>query len=392
MAMRYPAVFIGGPPHAGKSWLTHQLSRALARRQVAHYVLRAHPDGEGHWRFEAPADAANELRLLAKQPWTPEFAARISRDIAGRHLPLLVDAGGQVSEETRLILAHCSGAILLAPRRASLAAWRALVAEQALPLLAELRSTLDGPQTVDAAGATLRGTISGLGPGRAPSGPCFDQLVVRLDGLCRFERALLLRQHAALLDADPLDIEAPIGALPAHRMPDAPWRPDELPQLLAAVDPRAPLAIYGAGPPWLYAALAAYTAPAPLQVFNVALGWVQPPPLALGDKADAARLAWQRDERETYTRLRFTIPGAYLDYAAALAAPLRVPRVAPDRGVALDGRLPTWLYAALARRYASAAWVGVYEPRADPPAAIVVRSRRPQLPIGSVYPLAPEDA
>src|SRR5690349_1274603 len=114
MATRYPAIFVGGPPNSGKSWLTFQLSRALKPRQVIHYVLRAHPDGEGHWRYEAPAGAADELRRLAKQPWTAAFAQHIGRDIANRHLPLLVDAGGMVSEETRQILSQCTGAILIA--------------------------------------------------------------------------------------------------------------------------------------------------------------------------------------------------------------------------------------------------------------------------------------
>jgi len=388
MATRYPAIFIGGPPNSGKSWLTYQLSRALARRQVTHYVLRAHPDGEGHWRFEAPSDTANELRRLAKQHWTPAFAARISRDIANRHLPLLVDAGGLVSDQTRLILAHCTGAILLADEPARLDEWRTLVADQALPLLAELRSTLAEQQTIDDQGVTLRGTISGLGPNRSPVGACFDQLVERLDGLCRFDAALLFRIHCALIEDEPLNIAAPINDLPAHHLPERPWTPAELPQLLAGLDAAAPLALYGAGPPWLTAALAAYTDPARIQLFNVALGWVAPPPLRLSGEMDATRLHWEQDEREpAYCHLRFTIPGAYLDYDDAIATPLAVPRVAPERGVVLDGRLPNWLYAALARVYADAAWVGVYEPRAQPPAAVVVRSRTQQHPIGSTEPL-----
>ena len=88
----------------------------------------------------------------------------------------------------------------------------------------------------------------------------------------------------------------------------------------------------------------------------------------------------------------FTIPGSYLDYDDAIVAPLLVPRVAPSRGVVLDGRLPNWLYAALARVYTAAAWVGVYETRAQPPYAVVVRSRLERLPIGSTYPIAPAQA
>lgn len=386
MATRYPAIFVGGPPNSGKSWLTYYLSRALKRRQVVHYVLRAHPDGEGHWRFEAPADIANELRRLAKQPWTPTFAERISRDIANRHLPLLVDAGGLVSDETRLILAQCTGAILIAADPPQLEAWRALIADQALPLIADLRSVLDGSQALDDQGVTLRGTISGLGPARSPAGACFELLVERLDGLCRFDPALLFRAHAALTEIEPLNIEAPIQSLPAHTMPMNPWQPHELPQLIAGLDPDAPLAVYGAGPPWVYAALAAATGPAPIQVFNVALGWVAPPPLAPGAAMDAARLRWELDDgNPAYRRIRFTIPDSYLDYEDAIATPLAVPAVLPGCGVVLDGRLPNWLYAALARVYAAATWVGVYETRSQPPHAVVVRSRLAHVSVGSVY-------
>jgi len=391
MATRYPAIFVGGPPNSGKSWLTYHLSRALKRRQVVHYVLRAHPDGEGHWRYEAPADVADELRRLAKQPWTRAFAEWISRDIANRHLPLLVDAGGLVSNETRLILAQRTGAILLAADTARLDAWRALIADQALPLLADLRSVLDGPQTLDDQGVTLRGTISGLGPARSPAGPCFELLVDRLDRLCRFDPVLLFRAHAALIDIEPLNIEAPIQALPAHSMPVNPWLPDELRQLIAGLDPGAPLAVYGAGPPWVYAALAAATDPAPVQVFNIALGWVALPSLAPGAPMDTARLHWELDDRDAaYRRIRFTIPDSYLDYDDAIATLLAVPAILPGCGVVLDGRLPNWLFAALARVYATATWVGVYETRSRPPHAVVVRSQLAHVPVGSVYPLVPE--
>jgi CRISPR-associated Csx3 family protein len=105
---------------------------------------------------------------------------------------------------------------------------------------------------------------------------------------------------------------------------------------------------------------------------------------------DADRLNWTLDTHDpAYTHVRFAIPGPYLDYDTAVAAPLPVPAVAPDRGVVLDGRLPNWLYAALARVYDTAAWVGVYETRSQPPHAIVVRSRLERLPIGGTHPIAP---
>ena len=44
----FPAVMIGGPPHSGKSVLAYSLTQALRARGVAHYVLRAYPDGRHH--------------------------------------------------------------------------------------------------------------------------------------------------------------------------------------------------------------------------------------------------------------------------------------------------------------------------------------------------------
>jgi CRISPR-associated protein Csx3 len=387
MATRYPAIFIGGPPNSGKSWLTYQLHIALKRRGVAHYVLRAHPDGEGHWRYEAPRPVADELRRRATQGWTPAFAERISRDGANRHLPLLVDAGGKVSDEIRRVVSASTGAILIAADPAALASWRALISAQALPLIADLQSVLEGPQRVDEHAATLRGVVSGLGPDRDPAGACFDALVARLDHLCRFDAATLARLHQAMIEIETIDIEAPIGPLPGHHLPDAAWQPAELPALLAQIAPCEALAIYGAGPPWLYAALAARCAPAPVWVFNIARGWVAPPPLTPAVTADPARLTWELLRRPGYLHLRLAIPNAYLDYELAAGTP--IPIVEPGSGVVIDGRLPQWLFAALARAYLACAWVGVYEPRKH--GAVIVWSNHTDVAVGSLRDLAPDE-
>src|SRR5579884_757693 len=47
-----PAVLVGGPPHAGKSVLFYQLTQALRERGIAHFAIRACPDGEGDWFHE----------------------------------------------------------------------------------------------------------------------------------------------------------------------------------------------------------------------------------------------------------------------------------------------------------------------------------------------------
>src|SRR5512136_651193 len=64
-----PAVLVGGPPHSGKSVLAYALSRALRERGVAHYLLRACPDGEGDWSQEAEQSLVRQIRI--KGSYTP---------------------------------------------------------------------------------------------------------------------------------------------------------------------------------------------------------------------------------------------------------------------------------------------------------------------------------
>jgi CRISPR-associated protein Csx3 len=388
MVRRYPAILIGGPPHSGKSTLTYQLGAAL-RRQVKLYILRASPDGEGAWTFEVAPDIVHTLRRRARQGpgWTPEFANLVRRHVEQRHLPLLVDVGGVPSPEVEQILTECTGAILLADDLDKLRPWRALLARQDVPLLAELRSALDGVQALDDPGPPLHGVISGLIPGNTLQGPCFDRLVTELARLFWFEPSTLARANAGLTNIEPfLNLEAPLGALPAHSFPDTPWQPNEIPALLSSLSPAMPLAIYGVAPLWLYAALAAFANPAPCVLFNIALGWVAPPLLLLANVMDALRLHWDAViEQPEYTHVKLSVPSYYLDYADADKLPL--PRVPLDRGVVLDGKLPNWLYAGLARVYAPAAWVGVYEPRSQPAHAVVVCSRDAGRPVGSLVPL-----
>lgn len=383
MAPLFPAVLIGGPPHAGKSTLTYRVSAALRRRGLAHYALRASPDGEGNWSSEASADLVAELRLRSKQDWTPAFAEQISRDIANRHLPLLVDAGGVVSPETHMIAASCTHALLVAPRAAALAPWRELAARHGLPLIAELVSQLDGPQRVDQEHPYLSGVISGLTRTASSEGRCFDALIERLAGVFAYDAHELFRAHCLLTDVElVIHVELPIHPLPAHPTANQ-WQPGELPVLLASLPTHQPWGIYGRGPVWLYAALAAANLPQRCVVFDVRQGWVDPPPLHPGDNDDPERLRWDAvDKHAGYTQVRFSIPNGYLDWRAAAGVP--VPQVPTEKGVVLDGKLPNWLWAALARTY-GCPWVGVFQPQLE--AAIVVRSRSADHALGSVVPL-----
>ena len=69
-----PAVLIGGPPHSGKSVLIYSLSQALRARGVAHYALRACPDGEGDFSNETDQAPENYQSRLYRNDGHGGFA------------------------------------------------------------------------------------------------------------------------------------------------------------------------------------------------------------------------------------------------------------------------------------------------------------------------------
>lgn len=356
---RFPAIFLGGPPHSGKSTLLYRLSHTLASRGVTHYALRASPDGEGNWAYESPQALVRELRLRTKSDWTPKLAAQIARDIDARHMPLLVDGGGKVSPENEVIAAACSHGVLLAADMAALAPWRALLARLGRPLVAELHSDLHGVQYAERRDGVVYGSLSGLTAGASSDGAGFTALVDLLSSVLVYPAEQIYHIHRNLTSAQIfIDLTLPIGSLPAHPR-DRPWQASELPLLLALVPRDATLAIYGAGPLWLYAALAAHTRRA-VHVFDVRRGWLTPPGLVFASTPDVARLRWQILDRANASWLEIDIPNSYLDYDDANELP--IPQLPVDRGVVLDGRRPQWLNVALARAYCTHPWLGVYQP------------------------------
>lgn len=377
----FPAVFLGGPPHSGKSTLTYRISQALRRSGVPHYALRASPDGEGDWLSEASEAQVVPLRMRAKSDWTPAFAERIARDIDRRHLPMIVDAGGKVTPETEHIAAHCTHAVLLSANQAALAPWREMIQRQGVSLVAELHSVLDGPQSLVQDTPLLQGCISGLSRHRLSDGVCFHALVERLQSLFSYDAERLYRTHLEMTNNNVelvINVERAIYPLPARV--ETTWLPDDLPKLLASLPTDVPLGVYGRGPAWLYAALAAVNVPHPCVLFDVRLGWVAPPVLQCSAATSEGPLSWECIVPHAgTTHVRCTIVGGYLDYQAAQE--VAVPPVSPDRGVVLDGKLPHWFLAALVRTYCTVVpWVGVFQPQHGQ--AIVVWSRQPDVAVG----------
>ncbi len=145
-----------------------------------------------------------------------------------------------------------------------------------------------------------------------------------------------------------------------------------------------PLALYGRGPNWLYAAIAIQALPAPFYQFDVRLGWIKIPTLEIGALiADSPLQA--HVQSIPYGRLiTFQLVDAYLDIDAATT--WRVPFVGTEEGIILNGKLPLWLWCALARAYRGR-WVALFQPQVQ--GAVVVATRDAVPAVGTCLPFTP---
>ncbi len=375
----FPAVMIGGPPHSGKSVLAYSLTQALRARNVAHYVLRAYPDGEGDWANEA--DQALVRRIRVKGAGTPEWIARMCRDIANRHLPLIVDVGGCPTAWQEAVFDQCTHAILLTPDADNRSCWRERAARHGLPLLADLHSALAGDDLVQETGPILRGQITGLERGRAAQGPVFEALATLLASLFAYDDAELRAAHLALSPAELVIELNRVGQALDLGSEWRRWSPGQLPVLLDYLPAQTPLAVYDRGPNWLYAALALHAYPAQLYQFDVRLGWVAPPALIVDATPPSPLLSARSLDRPTHTRLELALPESYLDYGEAEG--LALPPRPPGKGVVLSGKLPLWLWTALVRAYRDAPWIAIFQPQLEDK-AVVIASQDLNVSVGSL--------
>lgn len=374
----FPAVLIGGPPHSGKSVLAYSLTQALRQRQIDHYVLRAYPDGEGDWSNEAEPETVRILRV--KGQGTPEWIARMCRDIDRRHLPLLVDVGGRPQPWQEAVFDCCTHAVLLTPDEAARARWLELMDRHCVPLLADLHSTLQGVGVIEQEQPVLRGTLVGLHRNTTATGPAFAALLELLTALFHYPQGEVHRQH---LDAAPSEIPLDLDRLKENMGIGSAaemWQPHSLPQVLDYLPPQVSLGLYGRAPNWLYAALALFAHPAELWQFDPRLGWVQPPILTIGQPPADSPLQFEMHLKSDCVWLDCRLPHSYLDYPDA--QDLIAPDLPAGAGLILGGKLPHWLLNGLALAYRNQPWLAVYQPQI--PGAVIIHSCRPELPIGQI--------
>jgi CRISPR-associated protein Csx3 len=370
MVALLPAVMIGGPPNMGKSVLTYGLTQKLRELQIDHYVIRAHPDGEGDWFQEIEPEQVRQIRIKGR--WTDEFVRYICADLDRRLLPLLVDVGGLPTQKQTSLFRHCTHSILLLPanNEATAEFWRHKAEINGLLPLAYLASQLDGISAITAEVPVIEGTLTGLRRRTTPGGALFDLLVARLVSLLNYHPTELRKIH---LDAAPAELVVDLNTFLHAWAPETRrWKPEMVSRLLAELPTDVPLAVYGRAPGWLYGALVMQTGPDPFYQFDPRLGWVVPPPLQMNSEP-LAEIEVGLSTQEQATVLAMNIPTKYLDYTQA--EHLHFPPVATERGLIFDGPIPHWLLTALVRLYSGTgvAWIACYQPQLK--GAVVVTSR-----------------
>lgn len=407
-ANQLPAILIGGPPEAGKSILTHNLTRRLRHNDdILHFVFRANPDIEGDWFMEGELDTVRQLwiperiqkRVWDHRGWSDEFRKMICQDLSfRRHLPLLVDLGGipDSTGKDDCIFRACTHAILLLrndteEKKKISQTWRDLVKTHNLQLLAEIESQCSGALTPPTSRRpVITGTLNTcIERGEDLRGPVYQAIVDCIEQLFgSYPAAMLEKLH---LDS------APAGPVPVHLphllekfAPDTDrWSSDLLQPLLEEEVPaQTALAVYGRAPNWVYGALALHAGTQPFYQFDAMKSWVCMPTLRAGT-------AWQSKQEP----LHIYPPETHDDYYLVLMHPahnyldytqidqLDFPELSPERGVVISGKLPLWLFTALARFYAdrNARWIALNDGRSNQ--ATVIYSKAEAHPISEIIPL-----
>ncbi len=378
----FPAILIGGPPHSGKSTLAYSLSQALRQRQIAHYLLRAAPDGEGDWTHELQNATVQPVRFKGK--WTQQWVDVTCRDTAQRTLPLLVDVGGKPTPDQQAIFDQCTHAIVIAAKDEDRAQWVEMTQAHNLLLIANLRSTLAALPPLEAnahdANSPLIGAVNGLDRKAPAPGGLFGALVERVAGLfAPFTEDEVLRIH---LSRAPFKAGTPCsdGVHVVHfrdlhcalHPGDSSGRfqlDDDIARALALIPADRPIALYGRAPIRLVTAIAARCDVR--WQFDARLGWVQPVHAIVcgpGDQSyhDQGDLIIELVEQAPdTTMLVLRAKELYLDYEKL--AGLRLPWIAPERRVILGGpgggKMPQWLIAGIAGAYRTCAGVEAWQPQ-----------------------------
>jgi CRISPR-associated protein Csx3 len=400
-----PALIIGAPEHAGKSILAYNLSKALRnmKDEVPHLILRACPDGEGDWVYEANPDEVEMYRI--KGQWTDEFRDRVLLDITRRQVPLIVDTGGKPTDKDNDIIAACTHAMLITrdvtkrgerPQEVqkTIQKWRDIfsvfAANKNVPLFAEIHSQQSGTPDIESWDPTFKATLIIQERQDRISGAEFNALAARVAQLFNaVPTARLESWHMRHAPQGFTVVDLPRQLKRKEFYNATKWTPDMLESLLAQL-PYGPLAVYGRAPAWVYGALALRALDQPFSQFDARYGWVSPPLIQSGTLRPTQKVIYSSSTDRSHLNPRarggryiipFHIPDYYLDYRDYETGKetLFFSDPPPGSGVIVSGRLPLWIFTALARFYVQkeVCWLALHA--ADMDRAVVVYSQ-PQEP------------
>jgi CRISPR-associated protein Csx3 len=171
-------VVLCGSANSGKSCLREGLKQALwnLRSHIYPYVITAQPDGDGCFTFETyryDATYASELKQTLKSQsngFMPEFVHLVAGWVRNASLPLtLVDVGGKILPENRVIMSEATHAIILSKTQAEIDQWRSFCESfkpRNLEIIAELHSILEGDgDRFEETESLLTGEICGINRG-----------------------------------------------------------------------------------------------------------------------------------------------------------------------------------------------------------------------------------
>jgi CRISPR-associated protein Csx3 len=377
-----PAILIGGPPHAGKSVLFSNLTRALSRRGIQHHAIRACPDGEGNWSQEIDQETVRLIRI--KGQWSEEFINGICLDLERRHLPLLVDMGGHPEIPQHRIVWHCTHSLLLfrTDKEDYTHLWRKLVNENGLLPLAQLYSERTGADTLTSSNPIIQGTITSLERGSLTNSPLFEALLERIQDLFTYSIEEL---EQTKLDMAPTELVVHLSPLLKQIAPLATeWEPAMVPALLDEIPVDTAIAVFGRAPHWLYCLLAAHAGAQEFYQFDPRIGWIRPPQLMISDQT-IPEVKYILQESENAIVLTVEIVKKHLDYLQAEQIPL--PSLTREKGIILNGSMPSWFATALVRLYRGIGidWIACFQPRLEQ--AVVIASRNVKYAPGDLIPM-----
>lgn len=382
VSYQFPAVLMAGMPNCGKSVLSYLLSRQLAHLQISHYLLRTAPDGEGNWFMEGQPGVVRLLRDQHKKNmgYSAEFVAYMKATIENRLVPLLVDVGGLPRGEQFGIIRACTHAILLYKDEEGRTAWRNILQEHGVPLIAELRSSLEQPAIIHQMIPFIQGDITGLDRNHPQPDLTFGAVLDRVAGLFHMEEPRLEQIHLRQAQYQPVVERWLLRQIDSTRNPATGWQAGDLPQVVSGLpQPGQAISIYGRGPVWLAAMLGAHSVGAPATIYDVRLGWLPIP--KVNDASTSAHLKVDLTHYAQFDWASITVPGSLIEDSALSCLP-----IPGTGGLVLSGKLPRWAYASLARWLAPAReWLAVHDLKSNQ--AIVIYSRQADLPVGAILPV-----